>query len=110
MKKISVVLSSLAFCLSLYAEIKIPSIFGDNMLLQRNSNVKIWGKADANAKFDVEFASQKKSTQADANGNWSLRLDKMPANKNHQQMIIFENGKPSKTIKDILVGEVWIAG
>ncbi|MBR7105658.1 MAG: hypothetical protein IKC88_01595, partial [Opitutales bacterium] len=104
------VLSSLAFCLSLYAEIKIPSIFGDNMLLQRNSNVKIWGKADANAKVDVEFASQKKSTQADANGNWSLRLDKMLANKNPQEMIIFENGKIGKTIKDILVGEVWIAG
>ena len=88
----------------------MPSIFGDNMLLQRNMPVKIWGKADANAKIDVSFARQKKSTKADANGNWSLKLDKMSANKNPQEMIISENGKVGKTIKNILVGEVWIAG
>ncbi|MBP3359206.1 MAG: hypothetical protein J6K91_09885 [Opitutales bacterium] len=110
-KKISlmIIFASIFSSMS-YAEIKMPSIFGDNMLLQRDMAVKIWGKADANAKVDVAFAGQKKSTQADANGNWSLKLNKMPANKNHQQMIIFENGKLGKTIKDILVGEVWIAG
>ena len=98
------------FSLASYAEIKMPSIFGDNMLLQRDSSVKIWGMADANAKVDVSFAGQKKSTKADAKGNWSLKLDKMSANKNPQQMKIFENGKIGKTIKNILVGEVWIAG
>ena len=94
----------------LFAEIKMPKIFSDDMLLQREMPVKIWGKADANAKVDVEFASQKKSTKADANGNWSLRLDKMSANKNPQEMKISENGKLGKTIKNILVGEVWVAG
>ena len=88
----------------------MPSIFGDNMLLQRNARVKIWGKADANATVDVSFAGQKKSTKADAKGNWSLKLDKMSANKNPQEMTISENGKIGKTIKNILVGEVWIAG
>ena len=110
MKKITLIFLSLAFSIASFAEIKMPSIFGDNMLLQRNAYVKIWGLADANAKVDVEFASQKKSTQADANGKWSLRLDKMPANKNPQEMIIFENGKIGKTIKNILVGEVWFTG
>ncbi|MBQ2721931.1 MAG: hypothetical protein IJF70_03390, partial [Opitutales bacterium] len=83
-----IAVSSLSF-----ADIWTPAIYSDNMLLQRDARVKIRGTASANAKVDVEFAGQKKSTKADANGNWSLRLDKMPANKNHQQMIIFENGK-----------------
>ena len=110
MKKINLVLLALAFSVSLFAEIKMPSIFGDDMLLQRDVPVKIWGKADANAMVDVSFAGQKKSTKADAKGKWSLKLDKMPANKNPQEMIISENGKIGKTIKNILVGEVWVAG
>ena len=100
-----IAVSSLSF-----ADIWTPAIYSDNMLLQRDARVKIRGTASANAKVDVEFAGQKKSTKADANGNWSLRLDKMPANKNHQQMIIFENGKLGKIIKNVLVGEVWVAG
>ena len=110
MKKLSLIFLSAVLCGLTYAEVKMPSIFGDNMLLQRDMSVKIWGKADANAKVDVSFAGQKKSTKADVNGNWSLKLDKMSANKNPQEMTISENGKIGKTIKNILVGEVWIAG
>ncbi|MBE6412079.1 MAG: sialate O-acetylesterase [Opitutales bacterium] len=110
MKKITLLFLSLAFSIASFAEIKMPKIFSDNMLLQRHAYVKIWGKADANAKVDVEFAGQQKSAKADAKGNWSLRLDKMPANKNPQEMKISENGKLGKTIKNILVGEVWVAG
>ena len=110
MKKITLLFLSFAFSIASFAEIQMPKIFSDNMLLQRHAYVKIWGKADANAKVDVEFAGQQKSAKADAKGNWSLRLDKMPANKNPQEMKISENGKLGKTIKNILVGEVWIAG
>ena len=93
-----------------YAEIKMPSVFSDNMLLQRDMLVKVWGKADANAQVDVAFGGQKKSTKADASGNWSVKLDKMSANKNPQEMTVSENGKVGKVIKNILVGEVWVAG
>ena len=110
MKKITLLFLSFAFSIASFAEIQMPKIFSDNMLLQRHAYVKIWGKADANAKVDVEFAGQQKSAKADAKGNWSLKLDKMPANKNPQEMKISENGKLGKTIKDVLVGEVWIAG
>ena len=94
----------------LVAEIKMPRIFSDNMLLQRDMFVKVWGEADANAQVDVAFGGQKKSTKADASGNWSLKLDKMSANKNPQEMTVSENGKIGKVIKNVLVGEVWIAG
>jgi len=92
------------------AEIKLPSIFSDNMLLQRGAAVKIWGKADAGAKVEVAFAGQKKSAKAGADGKWSVFLDKMQADKTPREMSVSENGKVSKTVKNILVGEVWIAG
>ena len=91
----------------LFAEIKMPKIFSDDMLLQRNMPVKIWGKADANAKVDVSFAGQKKSTQADANGNWSLKLDKMSANKNPQEMerVVREQHLMNKENEDVYIFE-----
>ena len=110
MKKISLIFLSAILCGLSYAKIVMPNIFGDNMLLQRDSSVKIWGRADANANVDVAFAGQKKSVKANSEGWWSLKLDKMSANKNPQEMMIYENGKLGKTIKNILVGEVWIAG
>ena len=110
MKKTSLVFLSALVCGFSYAKIWLPKIYSDNMLLQRDAQVKIRGTADANARIDVSFAGQKKSTKADANGNWSLKLDKMSANKTPQEMTISENRKIGKTIKNILVGEVWVAG
>ncbi len=95
---------------ALSAKIKMPTVFSDNMLLQRDMPVKIWGMSDANADVEVKFAGQSKKTKADSNGKWSLRLDKMSANKKPQEMSILENGKEGVKIKNILVGEVWIAG
>ena len=95
---------------SLYAEIKLPKIFSDNMLLQREIPAKIWGTADANAKVDVEFAGQKKSATADDDGSWSVSLDPLKADKTPREIKISENGKPAKQVKNVLVGEVWILG
>ena len=93
-----------------YAEIEVPSIFSDGMILQRDMPVKIWGKATPNAKINVQFASQNKSTNADTKGNWSLYLDKLDTSHQAREMKISENGKIQKSFKNVLVGEVWILG
>ena len=93
-----------------FGAVKMPKIFSDNMVLQRDMPVKVWGTADANAKVEVEFGGKKKSTKADAAGKWSLKLDKMPADKNPREMTVYENGKVGKKIGNILVGEDWILG
>ncbi|MBQ6534572.1 MAG: hypothetical protein IJI37_05320 [Opitutales bacterium] len=110
MKKIAFTVFAAALCASAWAEIKMPSVFGDNMLLQREMPVKVWGLAEPNAQVRVEFAGQKKSTKAGADGAWSLKLDKMPADKNPREMSVFENGKLGAKFANVLVGEVWIAG
>lgn len=93
-----------------FASVRMPRIFSNSMVLQRGENVNVWGWADANAKIDVEFAGQKISAIADENGRWKLSLNPMKASTQACEMRIFENGKLARTIKDVLVGEVWIAG
>ena len=95
---------------ALSAEINLPRIFSDDMLIQRQKPVKIWGTADANAAVDVEFAGAKKSAKAGKDGKWSVFLDPLEASREGRDMKFYENGKLSRTIKDVLVGEVWVLG
>jgi len=92
------------------ADIIMPKIFSDGMVLQEGKPVKIWGKADKGAKVDVEFAGQKKSTAASSEGAWDLDLEPLATSKKPQEMRIFENGADAKKIGDVLIGEVWISG
>lgn len=106
-KKLYILLASIA-ALSTYAEIKMPRIFSDDMLLQREKPVKIWGIAEPKAQVGVEFAGQKKSATAAADGKWEVVLDPLSASTELREMVVSENGKPAKTFRDILVGEVWV--
>ncbi len=73
------------------------------MVLQSGKPVPVWGTADANAEVTVAIAGQKKTAKADANGQWSLKLDSLTASAEPQTLTIGE-----KTINDVLVGEVWL--
>lgn len=105
MKKIF--LSSLTFlvCCSLYADVTLPKIFSDNMVLQRNKTIPVWGSANVNEKITVEFDHQTKKTKADKNGKWIVRLDNETAGGPYQLTV---KGKNTIIINDVLVGEVWI--
>ena len=58
-------------------DIILPAFFTDNMVLQRNEPVEIWGKANANANVTVDFAGQTLNAVSDENGDWSVVLDSM---------------------------------
>ena len=62
MKKYVVSILSILMASVSFAEIQLPKIFADNMVLQRAKPLKIWGKASPNAKVDVEFSQIRKST------------------------------------------------
>ena len=87
-------------------EFSIASIFSDGMVLQRDEPVPVWGWADSGATVAVEFNGQKKSTVADTNGRWQLKLDVMKALNTGQKMVVV-CGDDSKTINEVVVGEVW---
>lgn len=92
--------------LSVQAEVRLPDIFGDSMVLQRNQKVPVWGTADAGETIVVSFQKQKLTVAADANGKW--RVDLKPLKASFTADILTIQGKNKIELKDILVGEVWL--
>lgn len=90
----------------LRAELKLPAIIGDHMVLQQKLSAPIWGWDDPGAKITVTFAGQTKSATAGTDGKWTVKLDPLPASDQPQTLVI--SGSNKKEIQDVLVGEVWM--
>ena len=90
------------------AEVEIPAVFSDHMVLQREVPVPVWGNADPYEKVTVEFAGQSKTTTTDEEGRWSVTLQPMPASAEGRTLSV--SGRNRIEIKDVLVGEVWVCG
>lgn len=88
------------------AEVKLASIFGDEMVLQRDMPVPVWGWANPGEMVTVKFADQTKSTTANKDGRWKINLDKLKANATGQPLKV--SGDNTVEVKDVLIGEVWI--
>ncbi|WDF59527.1 sialate O-acetylesterase [Flavobacterium sp. KACC 22758] len=95
----------LIFSVFVNANVKMPLLFSDGMVLQRDKQIPIWGFADADEKIEVHFNKQIQKTTADKNGKWTLNLKSEKAGGPFELIVI---GKNKITIKNILVGEVWI--
>ena len=91
---------------SLKADIKLPGIFADHMVLQREVPVTIWGWAAPGEEVTVNFGGQQVKATADASGEWKATLVPMPASA--ESRVLTVTGKNSVTINDVLVGEVWL--
>lgn len=99
------VLTLLLISANSHADVKLPEIIGDHMVLQRNEPVRIWGWADNKEKVTINFNNQKKIVRADKEGNWSVTLDPMKEGGPFEMTI---TGKNEIKLNDILIGEVWI--
>jgi len=97
----------LLFNFSARADLKLAAIFGDNMVLQQQQSVPVWGWAAPGAPVTVKFSGQSKSTRADADGKWLVKLGKLKTSFAPQTLTV-ESGE-TKTFTNILVGEVWLA-
>ncbi|MDQ8011005.1 MAG: sialate O-acetylesterase [Flavobacterium nitrogenifigens] len=104
MKK-TIVFILLIFSVISSANVRMPLIFSDGMVLQRDKQIPIWGFADPNENVEIHFSKQIKKTTADKNGKWKVNLNAEKAGGPFELIII---GKNKITIKNVLVGEVWI--
>jgi len=93
-------------CTSVHADVKLASIFGSSMVLQRDLPVPVWGSADDGEKVTVAFGGQTRTAQADENGRWQVKLGALEANAEGQPLTV--TGKNTIQLEDVLVGEVWI--
>ena len=86
--------------------LKVAAIFGDNMVLQQEQPVPVWGWSAPGAEVTVKFSGRSKSTQADKQGHWMVKLAKLKASFTPQSLVI-ESGE-MKTFTNVLVGEIWL--
>ncbi|MBN1900334.1 9-O-acetylesterase [Candidatus Sumerlaeota bacterium] len=87
------------------SELKLPPVFGDHMILQRNQDIPVWGWASAGESIMVELCGRKLKTKADENGEWMVRFDPLPESGPFDLVI---SGKNTLRFQDVLIGEVWI--
>ena len=89
-------------------ELQLPAIFRDNMVLQRDLPVPIWGKAPPGESVSINFKSQEKSVIADSHGYWRVNLDPMPASQEPSSLsATAASGR--KEFVNVVIGEVWLS-
>ena len=100
---LALVISAAAF---VRAEVRLPSLFADHMVVQRNLPVHVWGVAAPNETVSASFRGQTQSTAADDLGRWSVYL-KPGVEGGPFELVV--QGTNRIAIEDVLVGDVWIA-
>lgn len=98
------------FCLSFpaTAQLTLPHLFSDHMVLQRNQPIPIWGKAAAKEKVQITFNDKKYTAQADSDGKWMTELPATEAGGPYTIDIQSKSG--TETLDDVLIGDVFLCG
>ena len=92
--------------LNLQAEVRLPSIFGNHMVLQRDHANPVWGWAAPGEKVVVSIAGQSHTATTDKDGSWRVKLQPLKVDANGQTLSI--KGSDEIALTDVLVGEVWV--
>jgi sialate O-acetylesterase len=103
--RLIVLLVGLSAVNAVRAEVKLPAIIGDNMVLQQGVKLPIWGSAKPGERVTVTLKDKSANTVADANGRWQIWLDPV---KSGTPLELTVKGENVVTVKNILVGEVWL--
>ncbi len=91
----------------IYSNVSLPAIFGDNMVLQRNAEVNIWGwaKPGEEIQISVSWSQENFKVKPDSNGNWQALI---PTNEERGSQTISIKGYTEVILKNVLLGEVWL--
>ncbi len=92
--------------LSAFAEVKLPALISDNMVLLQDSKANVWGTADPGEQVKVTLGDKSASAVANEAGKWSAKLEGLAPGAGKEMTIA---GKNTLTVKNVAVGEVWIA-
>ncbi len=95
----------LGFATATYANVRLPQILSDNMVLQRNTEFRIWGWADKGEKITVSFNEIKRTAKTGKEGKWMVIF---PAMKEGGPYTIIIKGKNEIKLTNIMLGDVWV--
>ena len=107
MNRIALTILAAFHALSVCAEVKLPAVISDHMVLQADVAVPIWGMAAPGEEVTVSFAGQTQTMKAASDGRWIVKLGNLKPAGEPQVMTV--HGTNALTVKDVLVGEVWLA-
>jgi len=96
----------LILCGGAQADVTLPKIFSDNMVLQQELPIAVWGKAAPGEAVVVTLAGRSVSTEADADGRWRVDLPPMKADGKTQTLTV--KGNNTIALENVLLGEVWL--
>ncbi len=105
-RHICVLCFSLLLLPSVRAELTLPNVIADHMVLQQQMSNPIWGWDTAGTKITVTFAGRTYTTTTGDDGRWQVTLAPQPANATPQELIV--EGSTKRVIQDVLIGEVWL--
>ena len=106
--KVSIMLGISMLSLSVVSEeLSLSNIFSDHMVLQREQPVKIWGSGTPGEEVELIFRGDHFDTQTDKKGQWEIILPPMKAGGPFEMHV--KSGSATQTLKDIFLGEVWLA-
>src|SRR3954462_3399438 len=88
------------------ADVKLPALFSEHLVLQSGKPVPVWGWAAPGEEVSVSFAGQTKSAKAADDGKWMVKLDALKPSA--EPAILTAKSTNTLTVKDVLVGEVWL--
>ena len=94
-----------SFYLKINAQLRLPKLVSDGMILQRQTPLKLWGWDNEGAKIQVKFQNKIYKTVASKTGNWQLTLPAFEAGGPYQMEV--SDAKTKITINDVLIGDVW---
>ncbi|HPD16315.1 MAG TPA: sialate O-acetylesterase [Planctomycetota bacterium] len=102
-----VVAFTLALCVaSARADVRLPKVFTDHMVLQQEMPIAVWGRATTGELVTVEFNGQRATAKAGDDGAWRVTLPAMKADGQPHSLVV--KGNNSLELKDVLLGEVWL--
>jgi sialate O-acetylesterase len=87
------------------ADVRVPSVVGDNMVLQRGRKVRVWGRAEPGERVTVTFRGDRAAATADARGSWEVYVGPHEAGGPFELTVA---GRNTLTFRNVLVGEVWV--
>ncbi|MDT0676348.1 sialate O-acetylesterase [Autumnicola musiva] len=88
------------------AQVSLPQLINDGMVLQRNAEIRIWGWSSKGESVSVSFLEKTYQVKADRNGKWFVDISDLPAGGPYRMTI---KGKNQINLKDLYVGDVWLA-
>ena len=89
------------------AEVRLSTVFGEHMVLQRDRPLRLWGQATPGQTLTVALAGRKASTRVGADGRWRVQFAPLPAGGPHRLRV---QGDQTVELHDVLIGDVWLLG